>query len=139
MRPDKLRLPQLQSRAFAALGLTQHTIPRSGDALAGEVAIRDPIDLVTRISGAYVSYDKIPEATARLRQIFGHAEFEVLPIEALDSLPATGATGRARNATFDGLEEMDLVFRAQMRVYERAALNGTPVRIQDILNELSAL
>ncbi len=71
-----------------------------GQPLGGEGWIDEAIDLRTRLRRVYVPEANVEEARTRLAAILGHADFEVIPMEALDqALDATHVTQATRTAT----------------------------------------
>jgi hypothetical protein len=108
---------------------------KEGQMLGGEGMAYDSIDLPQRMSRAYAPEANLEEFRARLEQIVGHSNFEVLPLEALGGLPQGPATG-SRQATFEGLHGLQRNFEEIQRMYQQAAVDGTPITADEIMAAL---
>ncbi len=123
---------------FDTSGLDTTPIPRggAGSPLAGEATVPYSLDLTTRLQRVYVPLDQVDDVQQRLAGILGHSDFEVIAIEALDSLPATGAIGSTRAATYDTLGGLQDNFLSIQRAYELAATTGQPIDAEFALREI---
>jgi hypothetical protein len=95
-----------------------------GGMLGGEASIHGGIDLKKRMRRAYAPAEHVSEVQAKLKAIFGHDDFEVIAIEALDGLPDPGMIGGSRKATYKALGEMEKQVSVAERAYELAAREG---------------
>lgn len=108
----------------------------SGGMLDGEGSVYDPIDLRTRLVRAYAPMDDLPDLHARLRGILGHDNFELIPLEATaGSTPSLASS--TREATGNGLSQLERSFEAAQVAYERAALEGRDVDMMDALGHFN--
>ncbi|GAB4211633.1 MAG: hypothetical protein OHK0022_46410 [Roseiflexaceae bacterium] len=113
---------------FDTTGLDKRSVGRPvGGPLSGESMVFDPIDLKSRMPRAFTTLDQVPMVEQRLADIFGHTNFEVLPIESLDSLPTNNLMGSARQQTLKNLEFLERHFQTVQQAYEQAARTGQPI------------
>jgi hypothetical protein len=123
---------------FDTAGLpVEHRGIRPGGALGGEASVNAPIDLRTRLRRVYVPADRVPEVTGRLQKLLGHDQFEVLPLEATNAVPAGGLTESSRAATNVGLADLEKRFEAASRAYAGGHRNGGQVDVNTYFMEVT--
>jgi hypothetical protein len=114
---------------FDTEGMTTESVAsrKSGASLSGEVVVRDPLDLKSRLLRAYCPEANVPELRARLTEILGHSQFEVLPIESLDQLPKNGVAQSAHDKTYNMMWDHQQGFDFEIAARGRAAREGIPL------------
>jgi hypothetical protein len=126
---------------FDAAGLASRSrgLP-PGQMLGGEGWIYQAIDLKTRLVRVYVPEANRAETIARLEEILGHGNFEVISLEgALQGLRSGGGVAATKDATAQGLSELQKYFEALQKAYLEAAKNGGDVDLARFLEEYGKL
>ncbi len=123
---------------FDGQGLNHRGRPgvSSDGMLGGEGSVYDPIDLRQRLVRAYAPMENMQDLHARLKEILGHDNFELIPLEATSGSTPT-LSQSTRSATRDGLTELERSFQASERAYESAALEGRDVSAMDALEHMN--
>jgi hypothetical protein len=86
---------------------------------------------------AYVPAEHVATVQSRLKAMFGHDDFEVIAMEAVDALPAPGMIGSSRMATYKALGELESNSAIAQRTYEAALREGRPVDFTLYFEQLS--
>jgi hypothetical protein len=98
--------------------------------LGGEGWIDESIDLSQRIVRVYVPEANRAETMARLEQILGHRNFEVLSIEgARAGLQGTGDAARTADATLDGLGQLQKQVDDILGFYQKQVVEAASKRL----------
>ena len=88
-----------------------------GRPLGGESSVYGTVDLGERLVRVYAPEANIAEVQQELSAIFGHSDFEVLPLEAMEGLATTGAAAQTAAATEAHLTMLERLFSEAIRYY----------------------
>ncbi len=80
---------------------------QAGGPLGGEAMTPTMIDLPKVVQRVYVPKNKMDDALVRLRKIFGHDRFEVLPIETLSDYTGSKHLRGSMDSTLSAIEGID--------------------------------
>ena len=108
---------------------------KEGAALGGEASVHGSIDLKKRLRRCYCPADHVATVTLKLQKIFGHGNFEVIAIEALDGIPAPGVLGSSRLNTYKGLRDMEKHMAYVELAWEAAIREKRPLDLKLVFEQ----
>jgi hypothetical protein len=113
--------PVLFEFDLSGMEMKVERVPRqAGGALGGEASVHGAIDLKKRVRRVYVPAAQVQKVSQKLQGTLGHANFEVIALEAVDDLPSPGLIGSSRAATYKGLEATEKEVEYVERAWEAA-------------------
>jgi hypothetical protein len=119
--------PVLFEFETSGLNVKQRKDAQPGDVFGGEASITGSVDLRTRVKRVYVPAAHVAEATAKLRAVIGHDEFEVLALEAARNTPISQDMAVSHAKSMDTLKKNERFFNAVVEAYAEAATTGKHV------------
>ncbi len=96
----------------------------AGEVFGGEAAVHEPVDLRQRVRRVYVPAANVADATAVLRTILGHEQFEVIALEAVRQVPGSENMAASHRKSLDQLRTNEHYFNAVVGAYDEAAATG---------------
>ncbi len=100
---------------------------RPGMNFAGEAGVKGQVDLKGALRRVYCPAQHVASVRGRLVEILGHDGFEVIPLESLDALSATGDTRTTEVATTATVEGLESAFQKFVHAYADAARTGATI------------
>ena len=107
-----------------------------GGTFGGEAELHGSVDLKTQLKRVYCPEDQVASVQARLQGILGHSDFEVIPMEATNALPADGFTSGSRAASYGWMSELQDYYLQSQGAHASAARTSQRVDITYIMQHL---